>query len=69
MNKKALITGITGQDCSYLSESFLDKGYEMHGLKRRSDSLNTERADQVYQALYLDNPNFILHVGICSSYA
>ena len=49
MAKRALITGITGQDGSYLAEFLLDKGYEVHGIKRRSSSLNTERIDHLYQ--------------------
>ena len=48
MNKVALITGITGQDGSYLAEFLLDKGYEVHGIKRRSSSFNTERIDHIY---------------------
>lgn len=56
--KKALITGITGQDGSYLAELLLDKGYEVHGIKRRSSSINTERIDHLY-----DNPNLKLHYG------
>ena len=47
--KKALITGITGQDGSYLAELLLEKGYEVHGIKRRSSSLNTQRIDHIYQ--------------------
>ena len=53
MSKKAIITGITGQDGSYLSEFLLQKGYEVHGLKRRASSLNTSRIDHLYQ-LFLD---------------
>jgi len=56
--KKALITGVTGQDGSYLTESLLEKGYEVHGVKRRSSSINTERLDHIY-----DNKNFTLHYG------
>ena len=48
-NKVALITGITGQDCAYLAEFLLDKGYEVHGIKRRSSSFNTDRIDYLYQ--------------------
>ena len=51
--KKALITGITGQDGSYLAELLLEKGYEVHGIKRRASSFNTQRIDHLY-ALYLD---------------
>jgi GDPmannose 4,6-dehydratase len=61
--KKALITGITGQDGSYLAEFLLDKGYEVHGIKRRSSSLNTQRIDHIYQDPHVDNSNFILHYG------
>ena len=58
-----MITGITGQDGSYLAEFLLDKGYEVHGIKRRSSSLNTERVDHIYQDPHVDNQNFILHYG------
>jgi GDPmannose 4,6-dehydratase len=61
--KKALITGITGQDGSYLAEFLLDKGYQVHGIKRRSSSLNTERIDHIYPDPHVDNQNFILHYG------
>ncbi len=61
--KKALITGITGQDGSYLAEFLLDKGYEVHGIKRRSSSLNTERIDHIYQDPHEPNPSLILHYG------
>ncbi len=61
--KKALITGVTGQDGSYLSELLLSKGYEVHGIKRRSSSLNTFRIDHIYQDPHLDARNFILHYG------
>ena len=60
--KKALITGITGQDGSYLAEFLLDKGYEVHGIKRRSSSLNTDRIDHIYQNPQ-DSSNFFLHYG------
>ena len=65
MSKKvAFITGVTGQDGSYLAELLLEKGYEVHGLKRRSSSFNTERIDHLYQDQY-ENPeqNFFLHYG------
>jgi GDPmannose 4,6-dehydratase len=62
-NKIALITGITGQDGSYLAELLLDKGYEVHGIKRRASSLNTERIDHIYRDLHEDNVNFKLHYG------
>ena len=61
--KRALITGVTGQDGSYLSELLLEKGYEVHGIKRRSSSFNTGRVDHIYQEPYLDKRNFILHYG------
>lgn len=61
--KKALITGITGQDGAYLSELLLKKGYEVHGIKRRSSLFNTERIDHLYQDPHVDNRNFILHYG------
>jgi len=63
MTKKALITGITGQDGSYLAEFLLKKGYEVHGVKRRSSSLNTERIDHLYQDPHESNQKFILHYG------
>lgn len=61
--KVALITGITGQDGSYLAELLLEKGYEVHGIKRRSSSFNTQRVDHIYQDPHTDNRNFILHYG------
>jgi len=61
--KKALITGITGQDGAYLSELLLKKGYEVHGIKRRASSFNTTRIDHLYQDPHIDNRNFILHYG------
>lgn len=61
--KKALITGITGQDGSYLAEFLLEKGYEVHGIKRRASSFNTQRVDHIYQDPHVDNQNFILHYG------
>jgi len=61
--KKALITGITGQDGSYLAEFLLEKGYEVHGIKRRASSLNTERVDHIYQDPHEENLNFFLHYG------
>ena len=61
--KKALITGITGQDGSYLSEFLLKKGYEVHGIKRRSSSFNTQRIDHLYQDPHVTGKNFILHYG------
>jgi GDPmannose 4,6-dehydratase len=61
--KKALITGITGQDGSYLTEFLLNKGYEVHGIKRRASSLNTQRLDHIYQDPHSDNINLKLHYG------
>ncbi len=61
--KKALITGITGQDGAYLAELLLDKGYEVHGIKRRSSSFNTGRIDHLYQDPHEKNVNLILHHG------
>ncbi|MBK6996169.1 MAG: GDP-mannose 4,6-dehydratase [Lewinellaceae bacterium] len=61
--KKALITGITGQDGAYLAELLLKKGYEVHGIKRRSSLFNTERVDHLYQDPHVDNQRFILHYG------
>ncbi|MBN2802067.1 MAG: GDP-mannose 4,6-dehydratase [Deltaproteobacteria bacterium] len=63
MNKRALITGITGQDGSYLAEFLLSKGYEVHGIKRRSSLFNTERVDGIYQDPHLENRKFVLHYG------
>jgi len=61
--KVALITGITGQDGSYLAEFLLEKGYVVHGIKRRSSSFNTQRVDQIYQDPHISNANFKLHYG------
>ena len=61
--KKALITGITGQDGAYLAEFLLDKGYEVHGIKRRSSSFNTDRVDHLYQDPHEKNIRFKLHYG------
>ena len=61
--KKALITGVTGQDGAYLSEFLLKKGYEVHGIKRRSSSFNTKRIDHLYQDPHVNNKRFILHYG------
>jgi GDPmannose 4,6-dehydratase len=64
MTKKvALITGVTGQDGSYLAEFLLEKGYEVHGIKRRASSLNTQRIDHIYQDTHEENVNFFLHYG------
>ena len=63
MSKVAFITGVTGQDGAYLSELLLEKGYVVHGLKRRSSSFNTQRIDHLYQDPHSENPRFILHYG------
>ena len=63
MAKKALITGITGQDGSYLAEFLLEKGYEVHGIKRRSSSFNTDRIDHIYKDIHDKNRKFTLHYG------
>jgi len=62
-SKVALITGITGQDGSYLAEFLLEKGYTVHGIKRRASSFNTERVDHIYQDPHIDNAKFKLHYG------
>jgi GDPmannose 4,6-dehydratase len=61
--KKALITGITGQDGSYLAEFLLDKGYEVHGIKRRSSLFNTQRVDHIYEDPHVEHQRFMLHYG------
>ena len=61
--KVALITGVTGQDGSYLAEFLLEKGYEVHGIKRRSSQFNTQRVDNIYQDPHIDNVRFKLHYG------
>ena len=61
--KKALITGITGQDGSYLAEFLLQKDYEVHGVKRRSSSFNTSRIDHIYNDPHIEDSKFILHYG------
>ncbi len=61
--KRALITGITGQDGAYLAELLLNKGYEVHGLKRRTSLFNTDRIDHLYEDPHVDNRRFILHYG------
>ncbi len=63
MAKRALITGITGQDGSYLAEFLLEKGYEVHGIKRRASSLNTARIDHIYQEPQSEDPRLVLHYG------
>ncbi|MFT6137635.1 MAG: GDPmannose 4,6-dehydratase, partial [Salibacteraceae bacterium] len=61
--KKALITGITGQDGAYLTELLLEKGYEVHGIKRRASLFNTDRIDHLYQDPHIDNTRMFLHYG------
>lgn len=61
--KKALITGITGQDGSYLAEFLLEKGYEVHGIKRRASLFNTQRVDHIYEDPHIENSRFKLHYG------
>jgi GDPmannose 4,6-dehydratase len=63
LKKRALITGVTGQDGAYLAELLLSKGYQVHGLKRRSSLINTERIDHLYQDPHLSDRDFILHYG------
>lgn len=63
LKKKALITGVTGQDGSYLAEFLLERGYEVHGIKRRASSFNTQRVDHIYQDPHVNNRNFVLHYG------
>ncbi|HLP13740.1 MAG TPA: GDP-mannose 4,6-dehydratase [Flavobacteriales bacterium] len=63
MRKKALITGVTGQDGAYLSKLLLEKGYEVHGIKRRSSLFNTQRIDDLYKDQHESNVNFFLHYG------
>ena len=63
MKKKALITGITGQDGSYLAELLLEKDYEVHGVVRRSSTFNTDRIDQIYQDPHDPNASLFLHYG------
>ena len=63
MSKVALITGVTGQDGSYLAEFLLEQGYEVHGIKRRASSFNTQRVDHIYQDPHVEHKNFVLHYG------
>ncbi|KKB76516.1 GDP-mannose 4,6-dehydratase [Devosia soli] len=63
MKRRALITGITGQDGSYLAELLLEKGYEVHGIKRRSSLFNTQRIDHLYEDCHASEPSLILHYG------
>lgn len=62
-NKTALITGITGQDGSYLAEFLIDKGYKVHGIKRRASLFNTDRIDHLYEDPHTENPSLVLHYG------
>ena len=62
-SKKAIVTGVTGQDGSYLAELLLEKGYEVHGIKRRASSFNTQRIDHIYEDRHIENSNFKLHYG------
>jgi GDPmannose 4,6-dehydratase len=61
--KRALITGITGQDGSYLAEFLLEKGYQVHGIKRRASLFNTQRVDHIYEDPHVEHQNFVLHYG------
>lgn len=61
--KRAIITGVTGQDGAYLAEFLLKKGYEVHGLRRRTSLFNTQRIDKLYQDIHVENPKFFLHYG------
>ncbi|MEL7161073.1 MAG: GDP-mannose 4,6-dehydratase, partial [Bacteroidota bacterium] len=61
--KRALITGITGQDGAYLTELLLEKGYEVHGIKRRASLFNTDRIDHIYTDPHEDGPRLTLHYG------
>jgi GDPmannose 4,6-dehydratase len=63
MTKTALITGVTGQDGAYLAQLLLDKGYTVHGIKRRASLFNTDRVDHLYQDPHVDHPRFVLHYG------
>ena len=63
MKKKALIFGVTGQDGSYLASFLLDRGYIVHGVKRRSSSINTQRIDSIYEDPHTKKRKFILHYG------
>lgn len=63
MKKRALITGITGQDGAYLAELLIGKGYEVHGIRRRSSLINTDRIDHLYRDIHEDNVNLFLHYG------
>ena len=65
--KKAIITGITGQDGAYLAEFLLNKGYEVHGIKRRSSLINTQRIDHLYEDPQKPNRHLHLHYGLNSN--
>jgi GDPmannose 4,6-dehydratase len=67
-SKVALITGITGQDGSYLAEFLLQKNYQVHGIKRRASSFNTERIDHIFQDPHINNPSINLHYGDLTDY-
>ena len=61
--RRALITGITGQDGSYLAEFLISNGYEVHGIKRRASLFNTQRVDHLYEDPHVDHRHFVLHYG------
>ena len=61
--KRALITGVTGQDGAYLAQLLLSKGYEVHGIKRRASSFNTSRIDHIYEDPHQNGRHFLLHYG------
>ena len=63
MNKRALITGVTGQDGAYLADFLINKGYEVHGIKRRTSIINTSRIDHLYQDHHVKGRNLVLHYG------
>ena len=63
VRKRALITGITGQDGAYLAEFLIEKGYEVHGIRRRTSMFNTDRIDHLYQDIHEDDVRLILHYG------
>lgn len=65
----ALITGVTGQDGSYFAELLLEKGYEVHGIKRRASLFNTKRVDHIYQGPEVENTNFVLHYRDISDFS
>jgi len=61
--KVALITGVTGQDGAYLAAYLLDKGYDVHGVKRRSSSFNTGRIEHIYEDPHVEHPRFVIHMA------